>query len=827
MKSHYQFLEFIIWHYLEGWRWYWKRVFFNIRRIGHFFSLDILIKTLLFPWKRLVLNDDTVGFDITKFFEKLSFNLISIMIGAIVRLTLILFSLVLIILYSVISIPWFLVWWILPFSGFNYYERDQRRSENMLKRLENNIKSHPENTTKIIFTNEAGKFIKSRLEKNIDEIINTIQIKSEDLADFDGSSLEKIITWFLSKNKSVEAMFQKIDMTQDDVILAANWWDKRQLFWNLVDQQDWSLGRPGIGWGLLFGYTPKLDKYSEDLGIRQAFAHHLIGRENIVKRMEKVINGGKNILLVGAPGVGKMTVVYEFAERAITGKLGRKLAYQKLVLLNYQMAIAEGNDKDVKKKVLSDLMKEAEAAGNIVLIIKDLFRITNSDFEGNDYADIIDSALAKKQLKMIAIAGKMEYERFLASDPRILKDFEVIEILPSTKEEAMPILMQATNEIESSMKVKFSVQALKQILDGSDKYITETPFPEKALELMEQIATNKNPDRSLITAAEIDATLSEKTGISVNQLTENDKDKLNKLEATISNELIGQEIAVKLIGQSLRSRIISSVNKQRPIGSFLFLGPTGVGKTQTAKVLADVYYGSRNNILRFDMAEYVGEEGLSRLIGSVNKNQPGLMTTAIKNKPASLLLLDEIEKAPPEIYNLFLTMLDEGYLNDAKGNQITCRHLFVVATSNAGANFIREQVIQGIKGEALQKNVVEFIQKENIFSPEFLNRFDGVVVFEPLEEVNLVKIATLMLQELQNNLLQKNINIIFNDNVAPKVAQDGFDIQFGARPMRRIVDLVLGDLISKAIIENKIFPGDKIELIGTDKKNEYILKEIK
>jgi len=678
----------------------------------------------------------------------------------------------------------------------------------------------------IIFGSEPGKFLMGRMEKQIDEVVASITIKPEDLSDFDGSSFEKIVTWFLSKGDKAEAMFQRLEISSDDVILAAKWWDERQLFWSETEQKKWSLGRPGIGWGLLFGYTPNLDKYGDDLGLEQSFANHLIGREEVVKRMEKVINGGRNVLLVGKPGVGKMTVVYEFAERAITGKLGRKMAYKKLVLLNYQMAMAGIGDKDSKKKVLSSLMKEAEAAGNIVLIMKDLFRITSADFEGNDYADVISSVLERKKLTIIALAGSVEYERFMASDQRILKDFEVIEIEAPTKDDAMAILIQATNETESSTKIRFSSSAMNQILTGSDRYITEIPFPEKALELMDQVATAKADDGTLVTVDDVNKTLSEKTGISISRLTEGEKQKLGNIEEIISKELVGQEMAVTSIARSLRSRMVSAKSEDRPVGSFLFLGPTGVGKTQTAKVLADVYFGSRKDILRFDMAEYIGQEGLMRLLGSVENNQSGLMTTEIKNKPASLLLLDEIEKAPPEIYNLFLTMLDEGYINDAKGNKISCRNLFIVATSNAGAKFIREQVLGGVKGEELQKSVVDYVQKEGIYSPEFLNRFDGVVVFEPLEGNDLVSVAKLMLKELQDNLLKKNINVSFDDSVAEKVAKDGFNIEFGARPMRRIVDLVLGDLLGREIIANNILPGDKVKLLAGTEKDQYSLEKV-
>jgi len=201
-------------------------------------------------------------------------------------------------------------------------------------------------------------------------------------------------------------------------------------------------------------------------------------------------------------------------------------------------------------------------------------------------------------------------------------------------------------------------------LDGSDRYITDTPLPEKSLELMDLVVENEEINGSLVTKDEVNRVLSEKTGISLARLTELEKEKLTNLEEIIGRSLIGQKTAVDLVAKSLRSRVVALGNEKKPVGSFLFLGPTGVGKTEMAKVLADIYYGSRENILRFDMAEYLGQEGVERLIGSVVNNRPGLLTKEIKNKPASLLLLDEIEKAPKEIYNLFLTLLDEGYISD-------------------------------------------------------------------------------------------------------------------------------------------------------------------
>jgi ATP-dependent Clp protease ATP-binding subunit ClpC len=819
-------MKFIVWHYLLGWEWFWKRAIFNFRKLFHFFSLGILIRTLFSPWKRLTVKESSSGFDIAKFFENLSFNIISSGIGFVVRVVLIFFTLVLGLSYLLILGPYFVIWWIFPIFGWSYYKQDKKRAGFLLKEIERKIRNKPKNSNKIIFESEGGKFIKSRLEENVDDILASIEVNEESLKDLEGDSLEKIVAWFLNQDKQKEREFQKLEMTGQDIVLAAKWWDRKQLLWREVEDEKWSLGRPGIGWDLLFGYTPNLDKYSSNLGRKQDFSDHLIGREAVVKKIEKIMNGNNNVLLVGNPGVGKMTVVYEFAERAITGELGRKLAYKKLISLDYQRAMAGSEDGDFKKKILSDLMREAEAAGNIVLVVKDLFRITSADFAGKDYVDVFDSVLERNKLKMIALVGRNEYERFLAKDQRVSKNFEVVEVLPPSKEEALLILMRASIKVERTMKVRFSIQALREILEGSDKYITETPFPEKALELMDGVAINKKEGQTSIGRNEVIETLSEKTGISLNRLNEGEREKLTNLEEIISKKLIGQKAAVDLIAKSLRSRVAAVKSDERPVGSFLFLGPTGVGKTETAKVLADVYFGSQKSILRFDMAEYVGKEGLSRLIGSVGNNQPGAMTTAIRNRPASLLLLDEIEKAPKEVYNLFLTMLDEGYINDAKGKKVDCRHLFIVATSNAGSKFIREEVMAGVDGEELQKKVVDYVQKEGFYSPEFLNRFDGVVVFEPLSEESLVKIGKLMLGDFKNNLLGKNINIDFGEGVAEKIAKDGYNVEFGARPMRRIVDLILGDCIGKAIISQEVLAGDKIRLVAGEEKDEYKIEKI-
>ena len=333
--------------------------------------------------------------------------------------------------------------------------------------------------------------------------------------------------------------------------------------------------------------------------------------------------------------------------------------------------------------------------------------------------------------------------------------------------------------------------------------------------------------RKVLTVDEVNTVLAEKIGVPFSHLTEKEKVRLANLEKIIHKRLINQDIAVSLIAKTLRAKQTGVIEDKKPLGSFLFMGPTGVGKTETAKVLAKVYFGSEKAILRFDMAEYAGSEGFERLIGSISKGLPGSLTTGIKNNPASLLLLDEIEKAKSDVINLLLTLLDEGFITDAFGEKIICRHLFVIATSNAAAGFVREHVAKGVKGEELQKLVFEHVLEEGFFSPELLNRFDGVVVYGPLSGEHLVKIAHLQLSQLAESLKKKNIYLDVTNETAEKVAKDGYSPTQGARPMRRIINIILGDLIGRAILTGELKSGDRVEIVPKEGKDEYGWEKIR
>jgi ATP-dependent Clp protease ATP-binding subunit ClpC len=818
-------MEFLSWHYSKGIDYYLKSWSGTFDWVNHFFSPPLLLRTLFAPWKRLIIEDKGPGFNFQKFFEVVSFNLISRGIGATVRFTLFWVGLVLIALSFFGGAVGFMFWLLLPFFGFPVYLKYKRQPKNYITDLVFEIKSKKVDPLEHILSSDPGKFLLSHLGVDTKLLLDNAKATKLEFKKEKFEGFGELTDYLLRKNIWSVDFLRKQGISKEDFQISASWWDDKRKEETVLGGQDF--GRSGIATELLFGYTPTLNKYSVDLSAPRSFSHRLIGREQVVSRMERTLTAGKSVALIGQPGVGKKTVTLEFAHRAATGQLGAGMAFQRVLEFDYNSFLSGAKDLNKKKAELSALLEEAGYAGNIILMIRDIQRLTHADVEGNDFTDIFETHLEKRKLKIIAVTTPVEYERFVAPNMRLRKYLDTVEVNPPSKKQALQILIESARNWERKKPLTIRINALRKILDESDRYITETPFPEKVLELLDAVITYVEKEgKNAIDINDVNTVLAEKTGISFAKLTKTEKVKLSNLEKIIHERLIGQDAAVKLIAKSLRAKTVGVSKSKRPIGSFLFLGPTGVGKTETAKVLAKVYYGSEDKILRFDMAEFGGREGLERLIGSQSQNRPGALVTDVKNNPASLLLLDEIEKSSPEIYNLFLTLLDEGSMTDAFGKKINGRHLFVIGTSNAGAEYIRQLVQKGVKGADLQSQVLEHVMQKGIFSPEFINRFDGVVVYEPLGSEELTEIAKLMLSDLADALKKKGVYLTYDDAAAQKLAEDGYDPAFGARPMRRIVDLNFGDLIGKAILSGEVEDGDKVKLVPQKGKLEYKLEKV-
>jgi ATP-dependent Clp protease ATP-binding subunit ClpC len=818
-------MEFLVWHYTKGVEYYLNSWFSVFGWVYHYFSPPLLLRSLFAPWKRLVIVDRQPGFNFSRWFQNFTFNLVSRMIGAIVRFILFFAGMIIIIMAFLGGVAGFVFWLTMPVFSLPVFDKYKNQPINFVAKITSEIKEKQQPPLKLIFANSAGRFVAQHLGITVEDLIQEANDPGLDYSNIKAQNYSDLIRFLVEGKVWSDSFYRKHLFSKDDFVLAASWWDSVREAETRIESQSYK--NPGLGMELMFGYTPYLSQYSTNLSAPQSFAHHLIGREETVSQIERTLTAGQSVALVGPPGVGRKTVVFEFAHRAIQGQFGAQMAYRRVYEFDYNYLLAEAADLNRKKTNLAQVLEEASVAGNIIIMFRDLHRLTNAEVEGYDFTDIFEEYLGKRDLKIISVSTPQEYERFISPNMRLRKYLEKVEIKPPLKEEALEILIEAAREWEEKRKITLTVPALRKMLDESDRYISETPFPEKVLELLDSLVVYLEQTRkNVATITEVDKILAEKTGISFARLTKSEQKLLGKLEEIIHKRLINQDSAVKLIAKSLRARTVGVSKSDRPLGSFLFLGPTGVGKTETAKVLANVYYGSEEEIIRFDMAEYAGAEGLERLIGSVYKNMPGALTTAIKNKPASLLLLDEIEKASTPIFNLFLSLLDEGVMTDAFDRKVNGRHLFVIGTSNAGAEYIRQLVKEGVKGEEMQKKVIEYVLEKQIFAPEFINRFDGVVVYEPLTREHLQFIAKLMLKDLAKNLKMRGIKLEITDEAAAKLAEDGYDPAFGARPMRRVLNLAIGDAVGKAILDEVIGEGDTIKIIPGEAKEEYGVEKV-
>jgi ATP-dependent Clp protease ATP-binding subunit ClpA len=819
-------MEFLSWHYTSGLTFYIKSWISSFDWTIHYFSIDVLVTSLFSPWKRLVVVDNQAGFSFSRYFETLTFNLISRFIGAAVRLILIAVGFIILVLTFFAGAIGILIWLVIPPIGYFAYDRFNRSIPAVIGRLKSDIAADKENIIRTILESDPGKFLLVHTGLSQDELIeNARNLDNINLGVEQLESFKQLVELLVVKKVWSEEFLRKKGVASEDLILAAGWWDRYRSKSTSLEEHGY--GRPGIGLELLYGYTPTLNQYSVDLSAPVSYAHRLIGRENVVNQMDRVLTGGNSIVLIGEPGVGKKTVVLEFAHRAANGQLGPTLAYRRILEFDYNFLLSESMDLNQKKTNLAQSLAEAAAAGNIILMFRDIQRLTNTDVEGYDFTDVFEEYMENKELKIIAVATPRDYERYISQNMRLRKFLKEVIVQAPSKKEALQILVEAASDWESKKPYTITMPALRKILNESDRYITEVPFPEKAIELLDNVILYKDQiGGDTITVGDANAVLAEKTGISFTNLTSREKKRLGNLEQIIHKNLIDQDAAVTLISKTLRAKTMGVTEDNKPVGSFLFLGPTGVGKTETAKVLAKVYYGSTKEILRFDMAEYSGSEGLERLIGSVSKNLPGVLTTAIKNKPASLLLLDEFEKVNRDVLNLFLSLLDEGFMTDAFGKKIVGRNLFIIATSNAGAEYIRQLVSSGVSGQELQTKVVNHVLENNIFSPEFINRFDGVVVYEPLRQIDLEKIARLQLEGLSETLTNKSIYLNVNDAIVKKLSFDGYDPAYGARPMKRIIDIEMGDMLGRGLITGQLNEGDIIEIVPLEGKANYGFKVV-
>lgn len=577
----------------------------------------------------------------------------------------------------------------------------------------------------------------------------------------------------------------------------------------------------GIGKDWAYGYTQELDKYSLDLSEtveRQGLGLDLVGHEREVKLLEEALNRaeGANAVLVGEPGVGKRTTVLGLAEKLNTGNTLPNLAHKRIVEVNVDLLISGLSGPGEFTERITQVLSQAANAGNVILYIDGIEKILSSGEAGQiDAAAVLIPYLSYPDVSIIGTTNISDYNNLIAPNSAISQKMEKIEVAEPTDEEMIRILEDVAPRIEFHFRVLVTYGAIKETIKLAKKYVLDQPNPEKSISILEGAANTLNQSKNkIITVEVIDNFVSSKTNIPVKEATGNEREILLNLENELHKRVINQSQAVDLVSGALRRSRTGVTDSSKPIGSFLFLGPTGVGKTETAKALSSVYFGSEESMLRFDMSEYQNKEDVYRLIGSpagYGEKIEGELTSKVRNKPFSLILFDEIEKASPDILNLFLQILDEGFITSSAGRKVYFKNAIIIATSNAGANLIRQLVAKNIQYDQAQKQVIDYVQDQGIFKPEFINRFTSVVYYTPLSQEHIREVAKLMIRKLAANIITtKGIKLKVEIKALAKLAEMGYDPEMGARPMARVIQDQIENFLADKILRGEAKKGSEV-----------------
>jgi ATP-dependent Clp protease ATP-binding subunit ClpC len=707
-------------------------------------------------------------------------------------------------------------------SAVIFYLWDARRAKLIFEKLDvdkkafkKKLKSEVKNSTK-----EKGKELYSS------EFLKIIQ-KATLLAGVNFHrqiEMRDFLVAAAEESKSFREFLAEADMALEDVDHVAAWEDfveyeliKRKQFWRLENL----MRKRGIGKRWAAGYTVNLDRYSlevTDIIRKENVSVHLISHEKEVYAMERILSrsGANNVLLVGRPGVGKSTIAYAFAKKLAEGKSFPNLNDRRVLELDMQAALAGLDTEGEMLERLKIIFSEAVNAGNVILILDEIHNFLGSGKGPGaiDISPVILPYLSSPDFQIIGITNYEALHKYIEANPSVKNLFVKVEINEPAPDQTIFILEDMLPGLEKRYKISVSYRVLREVVELSNRYIQNIPFPEKAIDILTEILVYaQRKDEKKILLEDVNKIISERTEVPVGAIKEEEREKLLDLEQRIHQRVIDQDEAVEVISQAMRRARVGVKARKRPIGAFLFLGPTGVGKTETSKALSEVYFGSENKMIRFDMSEYQQTPSISRLIGFPEKGEPGLLTKAISDDPFSLVLFDEIEKSHSNILNLFLQVFDEGWLTDAFGRKVSFRDSIIIGTSNAGAEFIREQVKQGKSLISFKNNLLDYLLKQGIFRPELLNRFDAVVVFRPLSHENLIEIAKLMLNKLSKRLNEgMGIRLVLSHELVEKVAKLGYKPEFGARPMRRVIQDKIESKVAKKILEEDLKRGDFIEI---------------
>jgi ATP-dependent Clp protease ATP-binding subunit ClpE len=603
----------------------------------------------------------------------------------------------------------------------------------------------------------------------------------------------------------------------------------------------------------------------------------VIGRDKEIERVIEILNrrNKNNPVLIGEPGVGKTAIVEGLALKIAEGKVPEKLLNKEVYLLDVASLVANTGIRGQFEERMKRLIAELQQRKNVILFIDEIHLLVGAgSAEGSmDAGNILKPALARGELQVVGATTLKEY-RQIEKDAALERRFQPVIVHEPTVEEAITILKGIQPKYEQFHHVKYTDEAIEACVKLSHRYIQDRFLPDKAIDLLDEAGSKANlhigptdekqiqerlaqiakekaqaakeenyelaaklrdeelklekqlqngvsQERPVVDVADIQRIIEEKTGIPVGKLQADEKEKMKHLEENLSKKVVGQAEAVKKVAKAIRRSRAGLKAKNRPIGSFLFVGPTGVGKTELTKTLAEELFGSKDAMIRLDMSEYMEKHSVSKLIGSppgyVGHEEAGQLTEKVRRNPYSIILLDEIEKAHPDVQHIFLQILEDGRLTDSQGRTVSFKDTVIIMTSNAGVMDKKITVGFGNENANSKTNILDSLS--SYFKPEFLNRFDAIIEFKPLEKEHMLQIVDLMLDELKATLKEQQIEIEVSQQAKEKLAELGYHPAFGARPLRRVIQEQFEDRIADLLLDET----ELVKCIQIDIENDKIV----
>ena len=645
--------------------------------------------------------------------------------------------------------------------------------------------------------------------------------------------------------------------------------------------------------------TPTLDQFSRDMTMdaRMGNLDPVIGREKEIERVLQILSRRmkNNPCMVGEPGVGKTAVAEGIAYLIAAGDVPDTVRDKRLLSLNLSSMVAGSKYRGEFEERIKKVIAEVKNAGNVILFVDELHTIIGAGgAEGAiDASNILKPSLSRGEIQMIGATTRAEYRKYIEKDAALERRFQPVYVEEPTNEETVEILKGLRSAYEEHHHVEISDQALEAAVSLSVRYISDRFLPDKAIDLMDEACSrkrlgfgkkakktlpleleiqvlsddienlleagdideaaellkkqrkleakldktkqNKNVKNVVVDAEDIADVVSVWTKIPVNKLTEQESKRLERLEEELHKRVVGQNEAVDAVARAIKRSRVGLKDPKRPVGSFLFLGPTGVGKTELSKALAEAVFGSEEALIRVDMSEYMEKHSVSKLIGSppgyVGFEEGGQLSEKVRSNPYSVILFDEIEKAHSDVFNILLQVLDDGHITDSQGRKVDFKNTIIIMTSNTGAQRIIDPKKLGFvtasnadtEHEDMKKNVMDEV-KQN-FKPEFLNRIDDIIVFRALTEDDVRNISNLLLKELKQRVAsQMEIQLKFGDAVKKLIFEKGYDKKYGARPLKRAIQTNIEDELAEAVLKGEIKRGDTVQVTVRNDKVKFVVK---